>query len=1401
MANYGGFGVRSGPSGPPREKPQFGNPHNSTSPPPPQFGFPNIAPPPAAAISEQNGAFLGNGAIVSPPKNGQSPMLSFGANPSSGALPFSFDEAGRDTIYQSRLDNQSNLLEKNASSRNQEKPSVSLHNIDSEGAKAKIVNSQNPKRTRSPPPLYDDDILLGNSYSTEVETEREMQAKAKRLARFSVELSQPAQSNHDNTKAKFSGNKSNQASVERNKFISEQPVEGSGASILTDYVRPDSSSAIIGLCPDMCPDSEREERERKGDLDKYERLDGDRNQTSKLLAVKKYNRMAEREAVLIRPMPVLQKTMDYLLALLDQPYDDSFLGMYNFLWDRMRAIRMDLRMQHIFNHDAVTMLEQMIRLHVIAMHELCEYKKGEGFSEGFDAHLNIEQMNKTSVELFQIYDDHKKNGISVFSEKEIRVYYALLKLDKHPGYKLRTQALASLHGGLQFNQGIPISHVTKWIAMEEEGIESLLEYHGFLIKDFEEPYMVKEGPFLNIDKDYPTKCSKLVHLKKSKKIIEDVLHCDKLVQPVALAKQDFFAKIEKHKPDLLPVVNAKKIVHADEEMIDNEVLVDDSRVPPVSELRQRVKIINPAAEVGLTPRNAPPVYHFPQPVPAKVGTVSQITHETVCNNSLENGMVGQVTHKTIRNNSFVKKIQSSTLHTPQETVSGTAREIDSANGSYFESVPVSSAPQSVVIGSPGPAERTMSLQNIEEEDAAIAQENEYEEGIETQQKNEAAMAKLKLILRLWKRRSWKLRELREHRQLAASAALSSLSLGPPIGIINTGLRHVSELDIDDAMRERRKRQARSWSRLNVSSVIAEILSKRNPDARCLCWKLIVCSKTKSTEDRSGCRNQVDSLGGQWLSSKLMGARNKLDDELEFSSPSLSIWKHWVNSNHGISSTLCLSVIRERECNEPEDTASGASGVLFLVTERVALELQKNRLHDVVMSLPSGSQLPLLVVSDKYQGDMLAPPTTIVEGLGLRFIDKTRISSFTVVSLVENNSPGHMDGFFSNDRLVEGLQWLASESPVQPVLRCVKTRDLVMNHLNSSLELLESTDASIVGPNNCISAFNEALKRSSEEVADAADKNPTMWPCPEINMLKERTFEHKVVQSFLPSIGWSSPVVIKLIGNAIQGCMLPFFSEDLSWLSVASDMGTEIHDQKSELEKCLVSYLVDSAKMMDWALAAREASVMLQTRARPELQGQKYRIVPRWVAIFRRIFHWRLIKLTSEAPSVAYILEDDGKFMKPCEVTPVKFDAREHSATSPPPNLQISENMSIEGGKRPVLPQMSLDEMLEVCCTPIVSWREPSGLRDIRPLSNLSNKLYEAWDVARAHENTKDDGRQPVNGSSAESDDAFLPNGHLWKGETAMVDFTEKKESDKLQKLLARCNMLQDMIDEKLSIYF
>lgn len=90
------------------------------------------------------------------------------------------------------------------------------------------------------------------------------------------------------------------------------------------------------------------------------------------------------------------------------------------------------------------------------MHELCEYTKGEGFSAGFDAHFNIEHMNITSVELFQMYDDHRKKGILVPTEKEFRGYYALLKLDKHPGYKVSCPCCA-----LIFNVSLAIEKSKK----------------------------------------------------------------------------------------------------------------------------------------------------------------------------------------------------------------------------------------------------------------------------------------------------------------------------------------------------------------------------------------------------------------------------------------------------------------------------------------------------------------------------------------------------------------------------------------------------------------------------------------------------------------------------------------------------------------------------------------------------------------------------------------------------------------------------------------------------------------------------------------------------------------------------------------------------------------------------
>ncbi|KAF9613467.1 hypothetical protein IFM89_008314, partial [Coptis chinensis] len=78
-------------------------------------------------------------------------------------------------------------------------------------------NANSTVLKRSPSLPSAEQALPGTSYSTVADTERETQAKAKRLAHFGVELSQPV--------------------LKRGDFM------------LSDYEGPESSSVIIGLCP------------------------------------------------------------------------------------------------------------------------------------------------------------------------------------------------------------------------------------------------------------------------------------------------------------------------------------------------------------------------------------------------------------------------------------------------------------------------------------------------------------------------------------------------------------------------------------------------------------------------------------------------------------------------------------------------------------------------------------------------------------------------------------------------------------------------------------------------------------------------------------------------------------------------------------------------------------------------------------------------------------------------------------------------------------------------------------------------------------------------------------------------------------------------------------------------
>lgn len=124
---------------------------------------------------------------------------------------------------------------------------------------------------------------------------------------------------------------------------------------------------IVGMCPDMCPEKERYRREDTRRLSWFEIYhDGEPRvsessgmslfsqcqllfppsqnpRVNHSLAVKEYSgSAADKETPLphdLRPLGVLQMTMDYLVTTVMDAGADKLYEWYDFLWNRTRGIR------------------------------------------------------------------------------------------------------------------------------------------------------------------------------------------------------------------------------------------------------------------------------------------------------------------------------------------------------------------------------------------------------------------------------------------------------------------------------------------------------------------------------------------------------------------------------------------------------------------------------------------------------------------------------------------------------------------------------------------------------------------------------------------------------------------------------------------------------------------------------------------------------------------------------------------------------------------------------------------------------------------------------------------------------------------------------------------------------
>ncbi|KAI6176518.1 SAC3-GANP domain-containing protein [Aphelenchoides bicaudatus] len=196
-------------------------------------------------------------------------------------------------------------------------------------------------------------------------------------------------------------------------------------------LRPQSKSRMLatskmGNCIDMCNEKERYCRQLGNLLHPYECTpDG---KLDPALAVKDYSRSAadQDEPLLheLRPPPILKKTMDYLILMMDKPMSRSELPRwYDFTWSRTRAIRKEITQQIIVDEVTVSLVEKCARFHIYA-----SYCMSDLDSKVFDKRMNIENLSKCLQTLRHMYDDLSKKSIFCESEPEFRAYDILLNL-------------------------------------------------------------------------------------------------------------------------------------------------------------------------------------------------------------------------------------------------------------------------------------------------------------------------------------------------------------------------------------------------------------------------------------------------------------------------------------------------------------------------------------------------------------------------------------------------------------------------------------------------------------------------------------------------------------------------------------------------------------------------------------------------------------------------------------------------------------------------------------------------------------------------------------------------------------------------------------------------------------
>lgn len=167
------------------------------------------------------------------------------------------------------------------------------------------------------------------------------------------------------------------------------------------------SDAIKGKCLLMCPEKERWMREKEGLLHVFEidpKQGGKKRKADPARTVKSYGRPAAGQNMTdpneLRPAPVLLLTVKYLLSEIATRTDVDWITVYDFIFDRLRAVRQDVVIQRISPISSISIYEPIVRFLLFSSHRLCDRKLTE-----FDPMINDHHLLECIKHVLALYDD------------------------------------------------------------------------------------------------------------------------------------------------------------------------------------------------------------------------------------------------------------------------------------------------------------------------------------------------------------------------------------------------------------------------------------------------------------------------------------------------------------------------------------------------------------------------------------------------------------------------------------------------------------------------------------------------------------------------------------------------------------------------------------------------------------------------------------------------------------------------------------------------------------------------------------------------------------------------------------------------------------------------------------